>query len=107
MLVGNERTTSQFKRNIKPNSLNWLFSSLQTIFINFWITISHLFICLPTLEVTTFEQQVYTNVLSKETNSCQKKECSHFEQRRAHQAERECNLCGWLKRQQGDLHTFF
>ena len=37
----------------------------------------------------------------------QKKECGHFEQRRAHQAERECNLCDWLKRQQGDLHSFF
>ena len=49
-------------------------------------TLSHLFICLPTLELTTFEQQVcspkigYTNALELGTNSRKKKECDHFEQ---------------------------
>ena len=52
-----------------------------------WITISHQFVCLPTLELITFEQQVYstkigyTNVLSLGRNSRKKKECDHFEQR--------------------------
>ena len=52
-----------------------------------WITISHQFVCLPTLELITFEQQVYstkigyTNALSLGRNSRKKKECDHFEQR--------------------------
>ena len=37
----------------------------------------------------------------------QKKERGHFEQRSAHQAKTLCNLCGWLERQQGALHSFF
>ena len=35
-----------------------------------------------------------------------KKERSHFEQRSAHLAKKQCNLCGWLERQQGGLHSF-
>ena len=37
----------------------------------------------------------------------QKKGRAHFEQRSAHQAKKQCNLCGWLERQQGGLHSFF
>ena len=36
-----------------------------------------------------------------------KKERGHFEQRSAHQAKKQCNLCGWLEQQQGGLHSFF
>ena len=36
-----------------------------------------------------------------------KKELDHFEQRSAHQAKKQRNLCGWLERHQGDLHSFF
>ena len=35
-----------------------------------------------------------------------KKEPGHFEQRSAHQAKKQCNLCGWLEPHQGDLHSF-
>ena len=49
----------------------------------------------------------YANALSLGTNSCKKKkERSHFEQRSAHLAKKQCNLCGWLERQQGGLHSF-
>ena len=37
----------------------------------------------------------------------QKKGRDHFEQSRAHQAKKQCNLCGWLQRQQDGLHSFF
>ena len=37
----------------------------------------------------------------------QKKEGGLFEQRSAHQAKTLCNLCGWLKQQQGALHNSF
>ena len=36
-----------------------------------------------------------------------KKELGHFEQRSGHQAKKQRNLCGWLERHQGDLHSFF
>ena len=49
------------------------------------VTISHLFICLPNLELTTFKQHGrspkigYANALSLGTNSClKKKERDHF-----------------------------
>ena len=38
------------------------------------------------------------NALALETNSCKKKERVHFEQRSAHLAKKQCNLCGWLER---------
>ena len=47
--------------------------------IYLWKTISHIFVCLPVLELTTFEQTVcptkvgYTNALSLGTNICKKK----------------------------------
>ena len=78
-----------------------------------WITVLHLFVCFPTLELTTFEQQVcstkigYANAVAFGTNSCKKKECDHIEQRSAHLAKMQCNLCGWLKRHQGGLCRFF
>ena len=37
----------------------------------------------------------------------QKKERDHIEQRSAHLAKMQCNLCGWLKRHQGGLCRFF
>ena len=36
-----------------------------------------------------------------------KKELGHFEQRSGHQAKKQRNLCGWLERHHGDLHSFF
>ena len=36
-----------------------------------------------------------------------KKELGYFEQRSGHQAKKQRNLCGWLERHQGDLHSFF
>ena len=37
----------------------------------------------------------------------QKKERGQFEQRSTHQAKKQCNLRGWIERQQGGLHNFF
>ena len=57
-----------------------------------------LFVCLPTLELTTCEQSgVFNkNKLRKDTTfgdkQLQKKERGHFEQRSAHQAKTLCNL---------------
>ena len=72
----------------------------------------NLFVCLSTLELT-FGQPVcstkifYTNALAMGNNSCKKKERDHIEQRCAHLAKKQCNLCGWLERHQGGLHSFF
>ena len=71
-----------------------------------------LFVCLPTLELTTFEQEVCSsrigcaNTLSLGANSYRKKKRGHFEQWSAHQEKTLCNLCGWLERQQGALQSF-
>ena len=46
----------------------------------------------------------YTIVKDKQL---QKKKRSHFEKRSARQVETLCNLCDWLERQQGALHSFF
>ena len=77
-----------------------------------WITISHLFACLPTLELTTFEQQVcstkigYSNALSLGINICKKRNVTILNS--AHQAKKQCNFdSGWLEQQQCDLHSFF
>ena len=37
----------------------------------------------------------YANTLSLATSSYKKQERGHFEQRSAHQAKKQCNLCGW------------
>ena len=62
-------------------------ASLQVlVLIYLWITISHLLVCLPNLELKTFEQHVcsikigYPNALSLETSSSKKKERGYFEQ---------------------------
>ena len=50
------------------------------VLIYLWITISHLFVCLPTLELTIFEQQMfstkigYANALPLGDKQLQKKE---------------------------------
>ena len=63
------------------------YSTPSVNFDIFMVTISHLFVCLPTLELTTLEQHVrstklvYANALWLVTNSSKKKERGHFEQR--------------------------
>ena len=64
-----------------------------------WITISHLFVCFPTLKLSTLEQQVcstkigYANALG--TNSCKKRNAATLNS--AHQAKKRCNIdSGWL-----------
>ena len=83
------------------------------LFMDNYFTCFRLFVCLPTLELTTFEQEVcltkigYANTLPSGANSCKKKKRGHFEQRSTRQAKTLCNLCGCLERQQGALHSFF
>ena len=78
-----------------------------------YFTSFRLFVCLPTLELTTFKHEVcttkigYANTLLSGTNRHKKKECGHCEQRSAHQSKILCYLCGWLEQQQGTLHSFF
>ena len=77
--------------------------------IYLWITNSHLFVCLPTLELTTFEQQVCSTKIgyghaSLGTNIWKKRNVVALNS--AHQTEKQCNLgSGWLERQQYDLHA--
>ena len=68
-----------------------------------------------TFELTIFGIRV-TGVLNKNRlrkctsigdKQLQKKERDHFEQRNAHLAKKHFNLCGWLERQQGGLHSVF
>ena len=74
-----------------------------------WITISYLFVCLPTLNLTTFEQQVcsikigYANALSLGATSCKKRSVTTLNS--AHKAKKQCNFDSvWLERQQDDLN---
>ena len=76
-----------------------------------WITISHIFACLPSLESTKFEQYVcstkvvYANALSLGTNSCKKRKVVTLNS--AHLAKKQCNFdSGCLDRWQGDLNSF-
>ena len=81
------------------------------------MTISHLFVCLPTLELTTFEQQVYSTKAGQLVKAGQMH--YHWGQTAAKKGTRplwtvqristkkQCNLCGWLERQQCGLHSFF
>ena len=95
--------TSQLKRNIKSNFYlvyyrpyqgtkkgkqvasftKWLMECLTPtvgfdLFMDNYFTSFHLFVCLPTLELTTYEQEVrstkivYANTLSLGTNSWKK-----------------------------------
>ena len=65
-----------------------------------WITISHIFVCLPTLELTTFEQQVrsaktgYGNSLSLGKNRGKKRNVATLNN--AHQAKNIVQLWQWL-----------
>ena len=83
------------------------------LFMANYFTCFRLFVCLTTLELTTFEQEVcltkigYANTLPSGANSCKRKKRGHFEQRSARRATALCNLCGCLERQQGALHSFF
>ena len=79
-----------------------------------YFTSFRLFVCLPSLELIIFEQEVcstkigYANTLSSGRNSCKKnKKRGHLEQRSARQAKTLCNLYGWLEWHQGALHRFF
>ena len=81
------------------------------LFMDNYLTSFRLFVCLPTLELKTFEQEVcqtrgYANTLSSGAKS-KKKKSDDFEQRSARQAKTLCYLCGWLERQQDALHNFF
>ena len=49
----------------------------------------------------------YSNALLFGDKQLQKEGRAHFEQRIAHQPKKQCNMCGWLERQQGGLHSFF
>ena len=67
-----------------------------------WITISHLFVYLPTLESTTFKQHVcstkigYANVQSLGTNICKKRNVATLN--RSNQAKKQCNFdSGWME----------
>ena len=74
-------------------SLTWKLQLL--VFIYLRITVSHLFVCLSILELTTFEQQVYStkigyvNALSLGKNSCKERNvatlnsAAHIKQKRA------------------------
>ena len=74
---------------------------------------SQFFVCLPTFELTTFEQHLwsiktgYANALLLETNSY-KKTRNVATLNSAHQAKKQCNFdSGWLERQHCDLNSFF
>ena len=76
------------------------------------ITISHLSVCLPTLELMTFVQQVfsekivYENALSLGTNNCKKRNVVTLNS--THQTKKQCNFdSGWLERQHCGQHHFF
>ena len=71
------------------------------------------FLCLPTLELTTFEQQVcsiktgYVIVLSWGTNSHKRKECDHIEQWTSSK-RKQCKFdSGCLELQQSCVHCLF
>ena len=78
----------------------------------FMDNISHLFICLSTLKLTTLEQHLrstkicYANALSLGTNGCKKRNVATLNS--ANQAKKQCNFdSGWSEWQQCNLHSFF
>ena len=98
--------------NVVLRLMECLTSSASFDKLYLWITFSNLFVCLPSLELTTFEQQVCskkvgdTNALSLGTNSCKKRNVVTLNS--AHQVKKWCNFdSGWLEPQQGGLHSFF
>ena len=75
----------------------------------FMETISHLFVCLPTLELTTFEQQVCSTIIDNE-NALSLRETGKKGNvatlSGAHQAKQQCNFDIWLIRTTaGNLRT--
>ena len=77
------------KWGLGENFVLWLMESLTPTvsFIYLWINISQHFVCLLTLELPTFEQQLrsakfaYADALLLGTNDCKNKERGQFEQR--------------------------
>ena len=70
------------------------------------------FVCFPTLEITTFEQQVcsakigYANAVSLGTSSCKKKKKATLNS--THRAKKQSNFnSGWLEQHQGGLYSLF
>ena len=82
-----------------------LTSNCLLVIIYLWINISHHFVCLPTLELTTFEQRVcstkigYTNALSLWTNS-KKNRIWSLSTVRIKQKNQSTFHSGWFERQQ-------
>ena len=76
--IGKQPPTSIPQCFVMPRNTSMPRKFQLLVLIYLWISISHAFVCLPTLELTTFEQQVrstrkgYTNALSLGTNSCKK-----------------------------------
>ena len=71
---------------------SWWNAYLQLLVVIYlWITISHLFACLPTLELTTFKQQVFSTIHWRQT-ATKKKQCN-FDS-------------GWLQQQQDGCVAF-
>ena len=81
-----------------------LTSNCLLVIIYLWINISHLFVCLPSLELTKFERVCstkigYANALSLRTNSNKKWNMVAFNS--AHQAKKAIYIhSGWFERQQ-------
>ena len=67
------------------------------LFLDNYFTSFRVFICLPTLELTTIEQGVCSTKTgyTKWGQTAAKKERDHFEQHSGYQAKMLCNLCGW------------
>ena len=68
------------------------------LFMDNYFTSFRLFVCLPTLELTTFEQEVcstkigYANTLSSGTNSCKKRNVATLNSA-AHIKQKRCVTC--------------
>ena len=83
------------------------------LFMDDYFTSFSLFVCLSNIRVnkTRARGVLNKNRLLKYTiireKQLQKQDRGHFEQRGAHQAKALLNLCRWLERQQGALHSFF
>ena len=89
---------SSTKWKLGENAVLWQMECyLQLLFIIYlWITIPHLFVCFPALELATFQQQVfptkkdYANALSLGTRSCKKRNVATLTS--THQAKHSATL---------------
>ena len=61
-----------------------------TVKFDIFITISHLFVCRPILELSTTDVFNKANALSLGTNSCKKSNVTTLNS--AHQAKKQCNM---------------